>query len=191
MKYATVATKKDPNNPGGKLSMGYGFVQFYLKKHADEALKTLQQSTLDGKSLELKRSERTTKTDPQTSRKTVKLTKQTGSKILVRNVPFQANKKEIYELFSSFGQIKALRLPKKIVPGADTHRGFAFVDYVVPTDAKGAFEALGQSTHLYGRRLVLEWATTEEGVEEIRKRTAEHFGSKEETKKAKSVFNIE
>lgn len=39
--------------------MGYGFVRFMLKASADKALKTLQQSVLDGKSLELKRSERT------------------------------------------------------------------------------------------------------------------------------------
>lgn len=38
-----------------------------------------------------------------------------------------------------------------------------------------AFKALCQSTHLYGRRLVLEWAQAEEGIEEIRKRTAKHF----------------
>lgn len=38
-----------------------------------------------------------------------------------------------------------------------------------------AFKALCQSTHLYGRRLVLEWAQSDEGVEEIRKRTAKHF----------------
>lgn len=41
--------------------MGFGFVQFYRKQDADKALKTLQQSSLDGKSLELKRSERTLK----------------------------------------------------------------------------------------------------------------------------------
>ncbi|XP_050311762.1 probable RNA-binding protein 19 [Anthonomus grandis grandis] len=194
IKYANVATKKDKNNPGAKLSMGYGFVQYYLKKSADTALKTLQQSQLDGKSLEIKRSERTLKNDvvaSSTARKTAKVTKQTGSKLLVRNVPFQANRKEVFELFSTFGEIKALRLPKKLTPGAESHRGFAFVDYVSPTDAKSAFEALSQSTHLYGRRLVLEWATTEEGVEEIRKRTAEHFGEKEEVKSKKSVFNIE
>lgn len=32
-----------------------------------------------------------------------------------------------------------------------------------------------QSTHLYGRRLVLEWAQAEESVEEIRKRTAKRY----------------
>ena len=57
--YATVATKKDPNNPGQKLSMGYGFVRYKLKAHADNALKELQMTLLDDKRLELKRSERT------------------------------------------------------------------------------------------------------------------------------------
>lgn len=38
-----------------------------------------------------------------------------------------------------------------------------------------AFKALCQSTHLYGRRLVLEWAQADEGIEEIRKRTAKYF----------------
>lgn len=39
--------------------MGYGFVRYKRKLDADRALKTLQMSVLDGKSLELKRSERT------------------------------------------------------------------------------------------------------------------------------------
>lgn len=54
----TIAKKKDPKNPGKFISMGYGFVQYYTKTKANEALKLLQNSTLDGKTLELKRSER-------------------------------------------------------------------------------------------------------------------------------------
>lgn len=57
--YATVATKKDKSDPSKRLSMGYGFVQFMYKSGIDKALKMLQQSELNGKSLELKRSERT------------------------------------------------------------------------------------------------------------------------------------
>ncbi|CAH1107316.1 unnamed protein product [Psylliodes chrysocephalus] len=192
--YANVATKKDPKDPNNTLSMGYGFIRFIYKSSADKALKSMQQSVLDGKSLELKRSERTMKNEVQTTRKESKLKKQTGSKILVRNVPFQASKKEIQELFSTFGEIRALRLPKKMGGvGSDSHRGFAFIDYTTTSDAKAAFEALSQSTHLYGRRLVLEWAATEEGVDDIRKRTANHFKPEEDaTKKSKkSVFNME
>lgn len=38
-----------------------------------------------------------------------------------------------------------------------------------------AFAALCHSTHLYGRRLVLEWADAEETVEALRRKTADHF----------------
>jgi multiple RNA-binding domain-containing protein 1 len=49
-----------------------------------------------------------------------------------------------------------------------SHRGFAFVEFASKAEAKGAFEALCQSTHLYGRRLVLEWAAEEETIEDLR-----------------------
>jgi len=39
-----------------------------------------------------------------------------------------------------------------------------------------AFEALCHNTHLYGRRLVLEWADTEsDTLDELRRKTAQHF----------------
>jgi multiple RNA-binding domain-containing protein 1 len=55
----TVAQKKDSKNPGKMLSMGYGFLQFFKKNSADKALKNLQNSSLDGHAIELKRSNRT------------------------------------------------------------------------------------------------------------------------------------
>ena len=42
-----------------------------------------------------------------------------------------------------------------------------------------AFDALCHSSHLYGRRLVLEWAESEESIDELRKKTAEHFSEGE------------
>ena len=97
-----------------------------------------------------------------------------SAKILVRNIPFEASRKEVRELFQTFGQLKTVRLPKKFAAQGE-HRGFGFVEYTTKENAKRAFESLFQSTHLYGRRLVLEWAKEEESVEMIRKRTAEHF----------------
>lgn len=38
--------------------------------------------------------------------------------------------------YRAFGEIKTLRLPKKLTPGSDQHRGFAFVDYHSKADAK-------------------------------------------------------
>lgn len=72
--------------------------------------------------------------------------------------------------------MKAVRLPKKISSSEeDSHKGYGFVDFLTSGDAKKAFEALCQSTHLYGRRLVLEWATVgdEDNVDALRKRTAQ------------------
>lgn len=155
------------------LSLAYGFIQYKLSTSADKALKNLQHKIIDGNKIDLKRSDRTTKASLTAERKDVKNQEQKEStKIMVRNIPFQANIAEIRLLFQTFGEIKAIRLPKKSTPGVEQHRGFGFVDFVNKSDAKNAFNALHHSTHLYGRRLVLEWAATEENVDEIRKRTA-------------------
>ncbi|KAL1132504.1 hypothetical protein AAG570_010459 [Ranatra chinensis] len=172
----SIGRKKDPANPGKLMSMGYGFVQFYLKSSLNDALKRLQGSNLDGHSIELKRSNRTLQTDVVNTRKSTNVKLQTGTKILVRNIPFQATEREIRELFKPFGELKSVRLPKKMV-GTGPHRGFGFVDFVTKHDAKRAMKALCQSTHFFGRRLVLEWAQNDEDVDQLRKRTAEQFHS--------------
>ena len=61
--------------------------------------------------------------------------KQKSSKILVRNVPFEATQKELRELFGTFGELKTVRLPKKL-SGTGPHRGFAFIDFLTKQDAK-------------------------------------------------------
>ncbi|XP_023933162.1 probable RNA-binding protein 19, partial [Lingula anatina] len=184
VKVATVAKKKDMKKPGNFLSMGYGFVEFRGKPDAMKALKQLQHNKLDGHSVELKISERTTLQKQPTSSKKSASKKQTSTKVLIRNIPFEASLKEIRELFSTFGEIKSVRLPKKL-SGTGSHRGFGFVDFLSKQDAKRAFNALCHSTHLFGRRLVLEWADTEETVEQLRKKTAEHFHEDVPRKKKK------
>ncbi|XP_057688957.1 probable RNA-binding protein 19 isoform X1 [Corythoichthys intestinalis] len=172
VKSCTVSKKKDKK--GKMLSMGYGFVQYQTSEAAQKALRQLQHCSVDGHSLELKVSERATRTAEVSRKKKQVEKKQTGSKILVRNVPFQATVKEIRELFCTFGELKTVRLPKKAA-GTGNHRGFGFIDFVTKQDAKKAFAALCHSTHLYGRRLVLEWADAEDTVETLRRKTAEHF----------------
>lgn len=186
---ATVARKKDPKNPGQYLSMGYGFVQFLSKKSTVTALKELQNSTLDGHVIELKRSSRAENKEETlaTARKTSSKNKEPiSSKLLVRNIPFEATIKEVKELFKPFGELKAVRLPKKMA-GNESHRGFAFIDFITKQDAKRAFESLSASTHLYGRRLVLEWAASEDTVEDVRRRTTSHFSEGPPTKRNKKL----
>uniref|UniRef100_A0A673CWC0 Probable RNA-binding protein 19 n=1 Tax=Sphaeramia orbicularis TaxID=375764 RepID=A0A673CWC0_9TELE len=172
VKSCTISKKKD--KAGKMLSMGYGFVQYQTAQAAQKALKQLQVLTrfhwLDSNELSLTAASMIT----MSHKKKQSEKKQTGSKILVRNVPFQATVREIRELFCTFGELKTVRLPKKAA-GTGNHRGFGFVDFLTKQDAKKAFAALCHSTHLYGRRLVLEWADAEDSVETLRRKTAEHF----------------
>ncbi|XP_059921605.1 probable RNA-binding protein 19 [Gadus macrocephalus] len=168
----TVSKKKDKT--GKMLSMGYGFVQYQKSESAQKAMRLLQHCSVDDHQLDIKISERAIRADQVTHKKKQADKKQTGTKILVRNVPFQASVREIRELFSTFGELQTVRLPKKSA-GDGCHRGFGFIDFLTKQDAKKAFTALCHSTHLYGRRLVLEWADGEDAVETLRKKTAEHF----------------
>jgi len=95
---------------------------------------------------------------------------------------------EIRQLFSVFGELKSVRVPKKL---RGTHRGFGFADFLTKDDAKRAFNALCHSTHLYGRRLVLEWADTEESVDMIRKKTAMNYSDDGPRKRQKKSTMIE
>ncbi|KAM7332124.1 hypothetical protein ACRRTK_008832 [Alexandromys fortis] len=182
VKSCTVSKKK--SKAGVLLSMGFGFVEYKKPEQAQKALKQLQGHVVDGHKLEVRISERATKPALTTSRKKQVSKKQTTSKILVRNIPFQANQREIRELFSTFGELKTVRLPKKMT-GTGVHRGFGFVDFVTKQDAKKAFSALCHSTHLYGRRLVLEWADSEVTVQALRRKTARLF--QEPPKKKRSA----
>merc|ERR1711936_385087 len=82
---ANVATKKDMKS-GESLSMGFGFVTFYLKSSAEKALKSLQHSRLGDHCLDLKRSTRaSTNQSKPLSEKEKKLGKP-STKLLVRNI---------------------------------------------------------------------------------------------------------
>jgi multiple RNA-binding domain-containing protein 1 len=95
---------------------------------------------------------------------------------VVRNVAFEATRKDIAGLFAPFGHLKSCRLPKKF---DGNHRGFAFVEYVTKQEARNAVEGVG-SVHLYGRRLVVEYAKEEEGLDELRAKTGAKFRRDEE-----------
>ncbi|CAK6440388.1 unnamed protein product [Pipistrellus nathusii] len=183
VKSCSISRKK--SKAGALLSMGFGFVEYRKPEQAQKALKQLQGHIVDDHKLEVRISERATKPALTSTRKKQVARKQTTSKILVRNIPFQADSREIRELFSTFGELKTVRLPKKMT-GTGAHRGFGFVDFLTKQDAKRAFNALCHSTHLYGRRLVLEWADSEVTLQALRRKTAEHFH--EPPKKKRSVM---
>ncbi|CAA7406840.1 unnamed protein product [Spirodela intermedia] len=161
----SVKVKKHIKN-GKNVSMGYGFIEFESLETATYVCSQLQGTILDGHALILqlchaKKGDQTPKRDEKDK---------SSTKLIVRNVAFEATEKELRQLFSSFGQVRKLRLPKRI----DNHRGFAFVEYVTKQETENAMHALS-STHLYGRRLVIERAKEGETLEELRARTAAQF----------------
>ncbi|KAK6150250.1 hypothetical protein DH2020_017775 [Rehmannia glutinosa] len=151
---------------GKNVSMGFGFIEFDCVDTAVNVCKDLQGTVLDGHALILQLCH--AKKDEVVSKKIEN--DRSSTKLIVRNVAFEATEKDLRQLFSPFGQIKSLRLPMRF----GNHRGFAFVEYVTKQEARNALEALS-NTHLYGRHLVLERAKEGESLEELRARTAAQF----------------
>jgi len=109
----TIKIVKKPN----KLSSGYGFVEFELLENAQKALKKLQHKIIDGHAIQLSISN-PVKEEPKkkaTNKRSLnKLDAEATPKIIVRNVAFEATVKEIRDLFKTFGEVKTVRMPKKI-----------------------------------------------------------------------------
>lgn len=175
-----IPKKKNPKYTGkgsGQqewLSLGYGFVEYVRKEDADSALRTLQGVLLDGHALQLKISASKGVTQGQGTaqpaqqqkggqpgdKKKSAVASTTSTKLMVRNLAFEATKNEVQELFQSFGTLRSVRLPRKV---DGTGRGFAFVDFLTHEEAGAAKAALG-AAHLYGRHLVIEWAAEGDGA---------------------------
>ncbi|PKC74288.1 hypothetical protein RhiirA1_515403, partial [Rhizophagus irregularis] len=168
MKSTKIKMKNDPKNPGKKLSMGFGFIEYDNIKNAKNALKVMQNYELDGHALQLKFSNRGVDVVQQKRKEDEN---QESTKIIVKNLAFESTKKEVKELFSSYGQIKTLRLPKKF---DGTSRGFAFIEFLTKRDARNVMENL-RDTHLLGRHLILEYAEVDKDVEELREKVGREY----------------
>ena len=139
----TVRIAKMKTMEGGKMvekSRGYGFVEFKGKEGAVKALREKQGKELDGFEVVLKFSKKVGEEGEDGEREATrkkeerkkgrerereeKENEKPTTKLMVKNVAFEANKKELRELFSPFGNVKSVRIPKKF---NGDHRGFGFV----------------------------------------------------------------
>ena len=155
---ARVKTKTDPKKPGQVLSMGFGFVEFHTSNDAKLALRTLDGFTLAGHKLQIRASHKGI--DAAAERRQLDDDRKTAgrkTKISIKNLPFEATKKDVRSLFGAYGQLRSVRVPRKMDRAI---RGFAFADFLTPKEAESAMSAL-KDTHLLGRRLVLEFADAE------------------------------
>jgi multiple RNA-binding domain-containing protein 1 len=193
---AKVKTKPDPKNPGQTLSMGFGFLEFHTKEQAQAAQAAMNGYDLDGHRLLIKASHKLVDAARE-QRREDRAKKLAGrkTKIIIKNLPFEATKKDVRSLFSAYGQLRSVRVPKKFDSSA---RGFAFADFVTAREAENAMEAL-RDTHLLGRRLVLEFAAgdpldAEEEIEEMQKKVRKQVNKvalQRLTRGGRKKFNVE
>lgn len=155
---ARVKTKPDPKKSGGVLSMGFGFAEFRSEDDAQAALAAMNGYLLDGYRLQIKSSHKAL--DAAEERRREDAAKRAASrhtKIIIKNLPFEAEPNHVRELFRPYGKLRSIRVPKKI---DSSTRGFAFADFVTVKEAQNAMEALA-GVHLLGRRLNLQYAAEE------------------------------
>lgn len=156
---AKIKTKSDPKKPGQSLSMGFGFIEFRSKGQAQAAQATMDGYKLDGYELLIRASHKAINAaEDQRRDDEAKRIAGRRTKIIIKNLPFEMSKKDVRALFASYGQLRAVRLPKKF---DSSTRGFAFADFITAREAENAMGAL-KDTHLLGRRLVLEFAAEED-----------------------------
>ncbi|EGZ77888.1 multiple RNA-binding domain-containing protein 1 [Neurospora tetrasperma FGSC 2509] len=156
---AKVKTKTDPKKPGQVLSMGFGFVAFRTKDQAQAALKVMDGQVLDVHKISVKASHRGLDAAEERRREDMaKKAANQGTKLVVKNLPFEVTKKEVRTLFSTYGKLVALRIPKKF---NQSSRGFAFAEFSTAKEALNAFNSL-KDTHILGRRLVIDFAQAED-----------------------------
>lgn len=138
---------------------------------AARAVKKLQNHMLDDHALKLSLAQKQSIDSQEAQNKKDKLLKKRKSsdqkdiadneeaqsnKLMVKNLAFEATVNDIRELFKQHGALKKVRLPKKV--NSQNHRGFGFVEFTNTEQALQAFKAL-QHTHLYGRKIVIQWSS--------------------------------
>ena len=165
---AKVMVKPDAKNAGNVLSMGFGFVQFRTKAQALGAAKSMDGQRLAGHELGVKLSQR--KMDAAEEKRRTEAARKKANqrtKLIVKNLAFEATKKDVRSLLSNYGELRSVRIPRK---HDHTSRGFAFAEFVSPQEAQNAHGAL-QHTHLLGRKLVIDYAEadTVDAEEELAK----------------------
>ncbi|KAH8682187.1 hypothetical protein BX600DRAFT_478980 [Xylariales sp. PMI_506] len=156
---AQVKSKTDPKKPGQVLSMGFGFVWFGSKSSAEAAVKSMDGQVLHGHKLVVRASHRGHDAGEERRREDA-ARKAAGqrTKVVIKNLPFEATKKDIRTLMGAYGQLRTVRVPKNM---QHRSKGYAFAEFTTAREAENALNAL-KDTHLLGRKLVLEFAEAEE-----------------------------
>ena len=103
---AKVQTKIDPKR--GVLSMGFGFVEFNNAEAASAALRTMDGRDLEGHKLQIKASHKGADAAEE-RRKEDAAKKAASTKIIIKNLPFEAGVSSLYAVILSW--LRVLILP--------------------------------------------------------------------------------
>ncbi|OAX32744.1 hypothetical protein K503DRAFT_804977 [Rhizopogon vinicolor AM-OR11-026] len=175
--FARVQTKLDPKRSSVcgaeplRLSVGYGFVWFRTGGDVKKGMKGMQCFVLDGYGLHVKFAGRGTEDEPKDE-------VDAKNMMIVKNVPFEATKKDIRELF---GLIQITFHAPDITLNSFPHSAHGHLKSVClskkfDSQAENAYAALSH-THLLGRHLVLEWAEeVKHDIEVLRKKAGVGYG---------------
>ncbi|GER40077.1 polyadenylate-binding protein [Striga asiatica] len=132
-KFGNILSCKVVTSDDGK-SKGYGFVQFESESSAEAAIENLNGSTIEGKQmLVAKFMKKSDRANPSYEEYT---------NLYVKNLDTSFSEEVLREKFSKYGKIVSLVISKD-ENGAS--RGFGFVNFENPDDAKRAVEAFNGS----------------------------------------------
>lgn len=119
---AQVKTKTDAKKPGQVLSMGFGFVHFRSKAQADATVRVMDGFVLDGHTLAVKASHKGIDAAEERRREDkAKKTAGQRTKIVVKNLAFEASKQDVRRLLGTYGKLRVVRIPKKFGNSSYVH----------------------------------------------------------------------
>lgn len=110
-------------------SLGYAYVNFHSVADADRALDTMNFTNIKGKQCRIMWSQR----DPS-------IRKSGKGNVFVKDLHEEIDNKTLYDTFSVFGSILSCKIVTDRETGAS--RGYGYVHYVNPEDAKKAIEGV-------------------------------------------------
>ncbi|ODV60322.1 RNA-binding ribosome biosynthesis protein MRD1 ASCRUDRAFT_47449 [Ascoidea rubescens DSM 1968] len=135
------------SKPG--VSMGFGFAEFKTMEDANNFISTFNGKSILEHKIELKISNRVNDANAK-----IKPAGKKNEKLIVKNLPFEATRKDVFDLFNPFGDLRSVRVPRKF---NNQTKGYAFVEFVLSKEAEHAMQSL-TGVHLLGRRLVIEYS---------------------------------
>ncbi|CCF58908.1 hypothetical protein KAFR_0F03120 [Kazachstania africana CBS 2517] len=142
---------------GTDRSRGYGYVDFENKEYAEKAVKEMHGKEIDGREINCDMStSKPAAGNNDRAKKFGDVPSEPSETLFLGNLSFNADRDNISEMFSKFGEIVSVRIPTH--PETEQPKGFGYVQYTNVEDAKKALDAL-QGEYIDNRPVRLDFST--------------------------------